>query len=97
MFFNLAANIDSDPTAEISHFQIRLSSLAIIIVHEDLLFRATDGDDHILSLPSVQQMQQASKDFFTKLRSYVPHAFGNKDFEISGSIFDEACNLNHIR
>lgn len=89
-------NLESDPTAEISHLQIRISSLAIVLVHEDLLFRATDGD-HILSLASVQQMQQSANDFFTKLGNYVPNAFGNKDFELGESVFNEACNLNHLR
>lgn len=90
-------NIESDPTAEISHFQIRFSSIAIVLLHEDLLFRASDGDDRILSLTSVQQMQQAAKKFFTKLGTCVPNGFGVKDFQTVDSSFEKSCSLNHLR
>lgn len=95
--FILVSNMELDPTAEISYFQIRVSSLAFVLLHEDLLVRTTDLDDHILSLTSVLQMQEASREFFAKLGSYVPSSFGNKDSNLTGRIFDNSCNVNHLR
>ncbi|KAJ8968662.1 hypothetical protein NQ314_002185, partial [Rhamnusium bicolor] len=58
--------IDSDPTAEISHFQIRLGSLAMILIHEDLLIKPAESG-HILASSSVQHMQQTVEHFFDSL------------------------------
>lgn len=89
--------MELDPTAEISYFQIRLSSFVFVLLHEDLLVRTTDLDDHILSLTSVLQMQQVAEGFFTELGTYVPNSFGHKDFTSASNVFDKACTLNHLR
>lgn len=89
--------MELDPTAEISHFQIRLSSVVFVLLHEDLLVRTTDLDDHILSLTSVLQMQQAAKEFFAELEIYISRSFGHKDFSSTGEVFDKACTVNHLR
>lgn len=89
-------NIETDPTAEISHFQIRLASLATILLHEDLLVKLADSD-HILAPPSVHQMQQTVDHFFSNLGQVVITAYGNKDFENSKATFEKACRLNHLR
>ncbi|CAH1999640.1 unnamed protein product [Acanthoscelides obtectus] len=89
-------NIESDPTAEISHFQIRMASLALILLHEDLLVQPVERDQ-ILALSSVQQMQQTADEFFTKLGHCVPTAYGHNDFENVKDVFDKACSLNHLR
>ncbi|KAG5882217.1 hypothetical protein JTB14_024728 [Gonioctena quinquepunctata] len=89
-------NIDSDPSAEISHFQIRLASLALVLLHEDLLIQPVESDQ-ILVLSSVQQMQQTSHEFFDNLGHFVLTAYGNKDFDNAKEVFNKACSLNHLR
>lgn len=95
IFFSVN-NIETDPTAEISHFQIRLASLATILLHEDLLVKLADSD-HILAPPSVHQMQQTVDHFFSSLGQVVITAYGNKDFENAKATFEKACRLNHLR
>ncbi|KAF5283909.1 hypothetical protein FQA39_LY04729 [Lamprigera yunnana] len=85
------SNIDSDPTAEISHFKITIASLALVILHEDILTLSADHDQMLLT-SSVWQMQNTSESFFSNLG-----IFGNKDFESAKSQFEKACSLNHLR
>ncbi|KAJ8967898.1 hypothetical protein NQ317_015420 [Molorchus minor] len=87
---------NSDPTAEISHFQIRLSSLAVLLLHEDLLVNSPDSHQ-ILAPSSVHQMQQTAEGFFNKMGHFVFSAYGNKDFENAKTAFENACDMNHIR
>lgn len=87
-------NIDSDPTAEISHFQIRIASLALILLHEDLLVQQ---QDYSLVPSSVKQMQQTVEDFFKNIGQFILTAYGNKDFENARGVFEKACTLNHLR
>lgn len=90
----LVNNIDSDPTAEISHFQIRIASLALILLHEDLLVQQ---QDYSLAPSSVKQMQQTVDDFFQNVGPFILTAYGNKDFENARDVFEKACSLNHLR
>ncbi|KAK4884514.1 hypothetical protein RN001_000785 [Aquatica leii] len=85
------SNIDSDPTAEISHFKVTVASLALVILHEDILTLAADQEQMLL-ISSVRQMQNTSELFFSKLGM-----FGNKDFESAKSQFEKACSSNHLR
>ncbi|CAG9820878.1 unnamed protein product [Phaedon cochleariae] len=89
-------NLDSDPTAEISHFQIRFASLALILLHEDLLIQPVESGQLLVS-SSVHQMQQTVEKFFSNLGHFVLTAYGNKDFENAKDIFNKACSLNHLR
>ncbi|GJQ70529.1 Atg2, partial [Trypoxylus dichotomus] len=88
------STIESDPTAEISHFQVRIASLALILLHEDLLTYSTDNTQTVISA-SVQQMQNTAKQFFDNLPFVT--CSGNKDFENVKLLFGIACRLNHLR
>ncbi|KRT81121.1 hypothetical protein AMK59_6232 [Oryctes borbonicus] len=88
------STIESDPTAEISHFQVRVASLALILLHEDLLTYSTDNTQTVVP-SSVQQMQNTARHFFDNL-PFVAGS-GNKDFENVRPLFDNACRLNHLR
>ncbi|RZC41089.1 autophagy-related protein 2 A -like protein, partial [Asbolus verrucosus] len=84
--------IDIDPTAEISRFDIHLSSLAVVLLHEDLLTESL-GDKCGLVASSVKQMQSTVHDFF-KNSSEV---FLSKDLKSINATLDKGCQLNHIR
>ncbi|KAB0799030.1 hypothetical protein PPYR_06910 [Photinus pyralis] len=85
------SNIDSDPTAEISHFNVTVASFALVILHEDILTLCADQDQMLLP-SSIRQMQNTSEQFFGNLG-----IFGNKDFESAKVQFEKACSLNHLR
>ncbi|XP_044263557.1 autophagy-related protein 2 homolog A isoform X3 [Tribolium madens] len=84
--------IDTDPTAEISRFEIHLSSLAVLLLHEDLLTESL-GAKCSLVASSVKQMQDTVAKFFTNSVS----VFSAKDFNSLNVALDHACQLNHLR
>jgi autophagy-related protein 2 len=92
-----SAVLDSDPTAEVSHFHIRLSSLAVVLLHDDILTLCVESDGSSLARSSVQQMKAISKDFFDELGFFAVTGYGNKDFNAAKNAFLSACQLNHIR
>ena len=89
--------LDSDPTAELSHFHVRLSSLAIVLLHDDILTLCVESDGSSLARSSVQQMKTISKDFFDELGLFAVTGYGSKDFHVAKEVFHKACQLNHIR
>lgn len=91
------AALDLDPTAELSHFHIRLSSLAIVLLHDDILTLCVESDGSNLARSSVQQMKMVSKDFFDELGLFAVTGYGSKDFHIAKEAFLNACQLNHVR
>lgn len=88
-------SIDTDPTAEVFQFHIRLSSIAIILLHEDILTTSIEGLG--LTKASTRQMKNTAEEFFTKLGIFAATGYGNKDFEKASKLFIEACQLSHIR
>lgn len=86
------ANIESDPTAEISHFQIRLSSVVAIILHEDILTVSTDNYQTLVAF-SVKQMRNIAENFFATVGIFTLQ----KEFDSNKAIFEKACKYNHLR
>ncbi|GFG37838.1 hypothetical protein Cfor_03151 [Coptotermes formosanus] len=84
------AALDSDPTAELSHFHIRLSSLAIVLLHDDILTLCVESDGSSLARSSVQQMKTVSKDFFDELGLFAVTGYGSKDFHVAKEAFLKA-------
>ncbi|KYB26228.1 Autophagy-related protein 2 homolog B-like Protein [Tribolium castaneum] len=84
--------IDTDPTAEISRFEIHVASLAVLLLHEDLLTESL-GAKCCLVASSVKQMQATVAKFFTN--SLL--VFSAKDFKSLNVALDQACQLNHLR
>lgn len=89
---------DVDPSAEVSHFQIRLGSLAVILLHEDVLTLSVDLDGTSLAASSVYQMKTLANTFFDKLGLFSVSAMGGTQaFLEAREIFLDAVQLNHIR
>lgn len=91
-----ACNIDSDPLAEISHFQIRVASLAAVLLHEDILTISADQERSLVA-SSVRQMKHCAETFFEKLNWVSVFNLVSNEYEKSRSIFEEACKLNQLR
>ncbi|XP_015584958.1 autophagy-related protein 2 homolog B [Cephus cinctus] len=88
-------NVDADPTAETSQFHIRVSSIAIVLLHEDILTACIEGLS--LTRASTEHMKHAAEEFFKKLGVFAAAGYGNKDFERASKLFIDACQLSHIR
>ncbi|KAH1007770.1 hypothetical protein HUJ04_004965 [Dendroctonus ponderosae] len=87
-----ACNINSDPTAEISNFQIRLSSLAVILLHEDQLAHSA-GNGKVI----VGQMQSLANQFFGSLTSDMFSELAADGFDELHKRLQNSCNLSQIR
>lgn len=84
--------LDSDPTAEISRFEIHLSMLGVVLLHEDLLTESLD-DKCFLVPSSVKQMQTVANKFFDDSGAVLMLV----DFKTIHNILDKCCQLNHLR
>lgn len=84
--------METDSTADISKFNIHLSSLALVLLHEDKL---TEDVETKLLLPStVKQMRSITEDFF----AVTTQALISKSSDICiDSILNKACKWNHLR
>lgn len=87
--------VDGESGVEESRFHVRLSSLAILLLHDDILTVSPDTGQ--LTPASIQHMKSLADEFFTKLGFFAASGYGNKDFEAAKQMFLQACQLNHIR
>ncbi|XP_066590734.1 autophagy-related protein 2 homolog B isoform X2 [Prorops nasuta] len=84
-----------DASAESSQFTIRISSIAIILLHEDILTTCVQGIG--LTNSSIRQMISSAEAFFQRLVDFTTDGYGNKDLEEASKLMLDACSLNHIR
>ena len=92
IFLLLVNKIDTDPTAEISRFEIHSASVAVVLLHEDLLTESLGAKTSLVP-SSVKQMQATVSKFFDKSSA----VFLAKDFKAANAALDEACQLTHLR
>lgn len=88
-------NVDNDTTAETTQFHIRVSSVALVLLHEDILTPCMEQLG--LTSSSIRQMRNAAKEFFRQLGTLAMGGFGSKDFEAASKSLTDACRLSHIR
>ncbi|KAK6635316.1 hypothetical protein RUM44_000567 [Polyplax serrata] len=88
---------ESDPNAIVIHFHILLSSLSIVLLHEDILTVSPDSHNTTKAKSSYEEMRRVANEFFDKLAYYVASGYGNKDFEKARDVFSNICQLNHLR
>ncbi|XP_011643358.1 autophagy-related protein 2 homolog B [Pogonomyrmex barbatus] len=88
-------NIDNDTSAETTQFHIRVSSIALVLLHEDILTPCVEQLG--LTSSSIRQMRNASKEFFRQLGTFAMGGYGSKDFDQASKSLTEACRLSHIR
>ncbi|KAG8323601.1 Autophagy protein [Homalodisca vitripennis] len=94
-WLTLDARVDGDMGAEESRLHVKLSSLAVVLLHEDILILSPETGQ--ITESSLQQMSRTADQFFSKLGLFAASGYGKKDFEYARKIFVEACHLNHIR
>lgn len=88
-------NIDNDTSAETTQFHIRVSSVALVLLHEDILTPCVEQLG--LTSSSIRQMRNAAKEFFRQLGTFAMGGYGSKDFDTASKLLTEACRLSHIR
>ncbi|XP_070517195.1 autophagy-related protein 2 homolog B isoform X2 [Cardiocondyla obscurior] len=88
-------NTDNDTSAETTQFHIRVSSVALILLHEDILTPCVEQLG--LTSSSVRQMKNAAKEFFRQLGTFALGGYGSKDFDTASKSLTDACRLSHIR
>lgn len=88
-------NVDNDTSAETSQFHMRMSSIALILLHEDILTPCVEGLG--LTFSSIKQMRSTAKEFFRQLGMFATGGYGSKDFDKVSKLLMDACRLSHIR
>ncbi|KAK2581702.1 hypothetical protein KPH14_002189 [Odynerus spinipes] len=88
-------SLDSDSSAETSQFHIRVSSIAVVLLHEDILTTNVEGLG--LTASSIRQMKNSAEEFFKQLGIFAASGYGNKDFDKASKLLLDACRLSHIR
>ena len=88
-------NVDNSPSAETFHFHVRVSSIAIVLLHEDILATCVEGGG--LTCSSIRQMKNSADEFFKQLGMFGTGGYGNKDFDKASKVLLDACHLSHIR
>ncbi len=86
---------EPDFNGDFSSFQLRLNSLAVILLHEDVLHSMDDS-----SLPddfSVDKLQNLSRQFFAQFMSFSTSHHGRNDFKHGRKILQNAIERNHFR
>ncbi|XP_017890148.1 autophagy-related protein 2 homolog B isoform X2 [Ceratina calcarata] len=86
---------DNAASVETSHFHVRVSSIAVILLHEDILTTCVEGGG--LTCSSIQQMKTSADEFFNQLGMFAAGGYGNKDFDKASKVLLDACHLSHIR
>ncbi|XP_014472680.1 PREDICTED: autophagy-related protein 2 homolog A isoform X2 [Dinoponera quadriceps] len=91
-------NADNDTSAETSQFHMRMSSVALVLLHEDILTPCVEGRFTVgLTSSSIKQMGSIAKEFFKQLGMFATGGYGSKDFDKVSKLLVDACRLSHIR
>ncbi|XP_031784416.1 autophagy-related protein 2 homolog A [Nasonia vitripennis] len=88
-------SIDVDASAETSQFHVRIASVAMILLHEDILTTGIEG--YGLTKASTKIMKSTAEEFFKKLGIFATSGYGHKDFETISKLFADACQHSHLR
>ncbi|KAL1512538.1 hypothetical protein ABEB36_002120 [Hypothenemus hampei] len=85
-------NIDSDPTAEISHFQVRIASVTAILLQADILPASA------LRSVYIRQMQSYAEKFFVNISGETFSGLVTDGFDALHTVLNASCSdLNHLR
>jgi len=88
-------SVDNDVSLETTQFHIRVASIALILLHEDIL--TSRVEEFSLAYSSVKQMKNIAKEFFKQLGAFAMEGFGSKDFDVASKLLADACQFSHIR
>lgn len=88
--------IEVDPNADILRTNIRIASLSVLLLEEDILVESSSNEDIPLSEKSVQRLSHMSTTFFERTAN-VAHYAAAKDWKGLTTLLENGCKENHIR
>lgn len=88
--------IEVDPNADILRTNIRMASLSVVLLEEDILVESSSNEDIPLSEKSVQRLSHMSRAFFERTANIAQYA-GAKDWKGLTTLLENGCKENHIR
>lgn len=86
--------IERDQNADISHFNIRVAGIYVVILQDDIL--VASSKDSPLNDSSVEKLSSKSNHFFSYVLENMPTC-STSDLMKVGSILKKACDNNHLR
>lgn len=90
--------IERDQNADISHFNIRVAGVYLILLHDDVLVPTTKTrpDDPPLNESSVEKLRLKCEYFFKHVAEQIASC-STSDLTKIGSVLKNACDNNHLR
>lgn len=87
--------IERDHNAEISHFNVRVAGLYVLLLHDDVLITSSD-DDLPLNESTVEKLRYKCDHFFNYSYNFL-NTCSSSDVMKIGAILNNACDNNHLR
>lgn len=90
--------IERDQNADISHYNIRIAGIYLLLLHDDILLSNSDPDNDSFPLneSTVEKLRCKSENFFKYTTSFF-NTCSTSDLTKIGAIFNKACDSNHLR
>lgn len=86
--------IDADPNADVSHMNIRVACLAVILLHEDILVESVL--DYPLASESVDRLRLLASTFFDTIAP-LHIGLGQDDMKKADKLMLQSCSQSHLR
>lgn len=86
--------IDADPNADISHMNVRIACLAVVLLHEDILIESVL--DYPLASESVDRLRLMASTFFDTVAT-LHVGLGQNDMKTADRLMLRACAQSHLR
>lgn len=93
---NSTSRLVDDPSAVVTRFRVQVSSVAAVVLHEDILTPSVENANMVLKA-SVAEMQAKSEDFFSTLGFHALSGYSYNAFQEAKKKFTEACQISHLR
>lgn len=89
--------IDTDPNADISHLNIRVSCCSLVLLHEDVLVECSPTlPECPLTEQSMTRLKVLADEYFRAVQQ-LGVGLNSNDILQASEILDKACAYNHIR
>lgn len=89
--------IERDQNADISHYNIRIAGIYILLSHDDILVPEVESNIyHPLNESTVEKLKCRCERFFNYTTSFM-NTCSTSDLMKIGAIFNKACDINHLR
>lgn len=90
--------IERDQNADISHYNIRIAGIYLLLLHDDILIPNSDPDNESFPLneSTVEKLRCKCEHFFNYTSNFI-NTCATSDLTKVGAIFNKACDNNHLR